>query len=203
MQPKDTPEESALSRRAFVSKLAVGAAGAAVVTAVTAGTAAALSKTTDASESLRPTDTAAPALASAAEGRPEPVASTPAPWGLLHPMALGAEAANGWRVAGLTDIVDGSCVLTLENARGRTQRVHICRNDGTPRGLVYTKQIDLVVMNGGQGDLPTEESMGQAVAAIAHAVADNEGSARQAAVLAAMLPHSERVERFASAAKLR
>ena len=47
--------------------------------------------------------------------------------------------------------MDGSCVLTLQNARGRAHRVHLCRNDGQPQGLVYTRRFDLVVMNGGAG----------------------------------------------------
>ena len=66
-------------------------------------------------------------------------------------------------------------MLTLANQRGRTQRVHVCRNDGRPQGLVYTKRLDLVVMNGGGADLPTEESFAQAVAEVAHVLAANEG----------------------------
>jgi hypothetical protein len=106
-------------------------------------------------------------------------------------------------VAGLTGVADGSCVLTLQNARGRTQRVHLCRNQGTPQGLVYTTQFDLVVMNGGQGDLPTDEGFAQAVAAVAHVLAANEGERRHEPVVSALLPHGERIARFASAAQLR
>jgi hypothetical protein len=202
VQPKDTREESALSRRAFVTKLAVGAAGAAVATAVTAGTAAALSKSSDAASSGQPGEAARASVGvepSAASPRVERVA---APWQLLQPLALGAEASHGWRVAALSDIAEGSCVLTLENARGRAHRVHVCRNDGRPHGLVYTSHVDLIVMNGGQGDLPTEEGMGQAVAAVAHAIAANESAPSQAPVLAALMPYAQRVERVASA-KLR
>jgi hypothetical protein len=68
--------------------------------------------------------------------------------------------------------------------------------------LVYTSHVDLIVMNGGQGDLPTEEGMGQAVAAVAHAIAANESAPSQAPVLAALMPYAQRVERVASA-KLR
>jgi hypothetical protein len=91
--------------------------------------------------------------------------------------------------------------LTLENERGRAHRVHICRNDGRPQGLVYTKRFDLVVMNGGQGDLPTEEGFARAVAEVAHVLAANERGWQQEPV--ALLPHAERVQRFADAAQLR
>ena len=94
-------------------------------------------------------------------------------------------------------------MLTLENERGRSHRVHVCRNDGQPQGLVYTQRLDLVVMNGGLGALPTEEGLAQAVAAVAHALAANESAHRHQEVLAALLPQVERVQRYASAATLR
>jgi hypothetical protein len=88
--------------------------------------------------------------------------------------------------------------VTLENERGRAHRVHLCRNDGDPQGLVYTRRLDLVVMNEGRGDLPTEEHLAQAVAALAHVVAANEATMSDG-VLAELLPHTERVRRFAAA----
>jgi hypothetical protein len=109
---------------------------------------------------------------------------------------MGSEVAHGWSVAGLTGAVDGSCVLTLQNQRGRTHRVHLCRNNGQPQGLVYTANFDLLVMNGGQGDLPTDEGLAQAIAEIAHVLAANEGDRRQEPVVTALLPHAERVRRF-------
>jgi hypothetical protein len=127
---------------------------------------------------------------------PPTTLSAPPPWELVRPLAMGSMVAHGWHVAGLTGAVDGSCVLTLQNARGRAHRVHVCRNDGHPQGLVYTKQLDLVVMNGGVGDLPTEEGLAQAVAAVAHVLASNEGHSRQQPVVTALLPHAERVRLF-------
>ena len=121
----------------------------------------------------------------------------PPPW---EPRpAVGSVVAHGWRVAELSGVADGSLVLTLENERGRAHRVHLCRNDGSPQGLVYTKRFDLVVMNGGQGDLPTEEGLAQAVAEVAHVLAANESDRH----VAALLPHAERVQLFAAAAALR
>jgi hypothetical protein len=129
--------------------------------------------------------------------------SAPAPWELLHPLAMGSVVAHGWKVAGFTGAVDGSCVLTLQNGRGRAHRVHLCRNDGRPQGLVYTKRFDLVVMNGGQGDLPTDEGFAQAVAEVAHVLAANERDIRQEPIVAALLPQAERVRLFGGLADAR
>ena len=76
------------------------------------------------------------------------------------------------------------------------------RNDGHPHGLVYTNRFDLVVMNGGQGDQLTDEGLAQTVAAVAHVLAANEEDRRHTAVLSALLPHTQRVQRFAGAATL-
>jgi hypothetical protein len=106
-------------------------------------------------------------------------------------------------VTDVSPVVDGSFVLTLENRRGRSHRVHVCRNGGRPAGLVYTKHLDLVVMNGGRGDLPTEEGLAQAVAEVAHVLAANEGKFRRAPMMTALMPQSERVKKYGAAAKLR
>jgi hypothetical protein len=202
-----------LSRRDLVEKLAAGTAmvwvaglartsfastrrGATAPTGsgrIGAGldTAAELPATAQAGRGANPTvvDAAAPAT----------LAAQP-PWELLRPLKMGSVVADGWRVAGLTGAVDGSCVLTLKNQRGRQHRVHICRNDGNPQGLVYTRHFDLVAMNGGQGDLPTEESFAQAVAEVGHVLAANEGGGT---VLASLLPQNERLRRFSGPADRR
>jgi hypothetical protein len=76
--------------------------------------------------------------------------------------------------------------------------VHLCRNDGRPQGLVYTDGFDLVVMNGGRGDLPTEEGFAQAVAEVSHVLAANESGWRHEPATATLLPHAERLRRFAT-----
>jgi hypothetical protein len=192
-------EKSTLSRRAFVGRLAAGAAVA--VAAAGAGRAQAKSGPGDLARAGEIGAEIEPRTAASAEPLGTEQGSLPAPWELLHPLGLGSVVAHGWRIGGLSEAVDGSCVLTLENQRGRRHRVHICRNDGRPQGLVYTERFDLVVMNGGQGDLPTEEGFAQSVAEVAHVLAMNES--RQESVAAALMPHAERVERFAAAAKLR
>ena len=187
-----------LSRRRFVGKVAASAA-----IACAAGVSTAQAK-------ISRENAAAPSSAGSGNGAlaPPPAAvtreeSVPAPWELLHPLAIGSVVAHGWSLADLTGAADGSCVLTLRNERGRTHRVHVCRNDGQPQGVVYTRQFDLVVMNGGGGDLPTDEGLAQAVADVAHALAANERGPQHEPVVTALLPHAERLERFAAAAKLR
>jgi hypothetical protein len=195
-----------LSRRALVGKLAAGAAGAAVAWGAGIGRANAASArpgTNLLAGAGHDDDRRAPAAQVPAPEVREVIdasapASAPPPWALLRPLAMGSAVAHGWRVAELSGVADGSCVLTLRNARGRTQRVHLCRNDGHPQGLVYTRRFDLVMMNGGQGDLPSEEGLAQAVAQVAHVLAANEGDRRQEPLVTALLPHAERVRQFAS-----
>lgn len=191
-----------LSRRDLIGKAAVGAAAALAVGAVGTGVAAATRPLLDPTDAPgAPTDAPAGdrdgqrALERHADAA---VSSAPPPWELVAPFAAGAVVAHGWRLVDVAAVRDGSAVVTLQNAGGRAQRVHLCRNDGSPQGLVYTRRVDLVVMNQGYGDLPTEEHFGQAVAALAHAVAANEATV-PARVFTALLPHAERVARFAAA----
>jgi len=197
-----------LSRRTLIGKAAVGAAAALALGAARTGVAStrALRAAADdpPDDRNRPADdgdaqNASPPPAAAASAPADPVSpAAPPPWELVRPLVAGSVVAYGWRLGALSPVRDGSCVVTLENARGRAHRVHLCRNDGAPQGLVHTRRVDLVVMNEGHGDLPTEEPLAQAVAAVAHAVAANEATGA-AGVLAELLPHAERVRRFAAA----
>jgi hypothetical protein len=185
--------------------LSAGAKGAQALsrTEWSAGT---LTGTEEQREPLRFAAETRPEGAAAVNAPPAPtelVPDAPPPWQLLEPLAKGSTVARGWRVADVSAVVDGSFVLTLENRRGRAHRVHVCRNAGRPQGLVYTKHLDLVVMNGGRGDLPTEEGLAQAVAEVAHVLAANEARWQRAPLLTALLPQAERVKKFGAAAKLR
>jgi len=212
-----------LSRRALIGKAAVGAATALALGAARTG--AAFTRTTpgavpggpggapggphawpgglDAGPSGPAGDQDAQAVAPpSAESAPAEVASAPVasppPWELVSPLAAGSVVAHGWRLSDLSPVRDGSCVVTLQNKRGRLQRIHLCRNDGHPQGLVYTRRVDLVVMNEGYGELPTDERLAQAVAELSHTVAANETTVPRR-VFADLLPHAERVRRFAAA----
>jgi hypothetical protein len=183
-----------LSRRELIGKAAVGAAATLAVSAAGVASARALHGATDgpADGNRAATEGQLPNFASPAEE-----AVTPPPWELLGPLGAGAAVAHGWRLVDLSPIRQGSSVVTLENAKGRPRRIHLCRNDGSPQGIIYTRRLDLVVMNEGNGELPTEEGLAQAVAALAHAIAANE--AKMPDVVAELLPHAERLRQFASA----
>ena len=197
-----------LSRRTLIGKAAAGAAAAVALGATRSSVAAIRAPRT--ATTAGPTDDhdvagvpphtapSADTLAISPRIDEASAAAAPPPWELLRPLTAGASVARGWRLAELGPVQHGASVVTLVNARGRSYRVHICRNDGTPRGLIYTRRLDLVVMNGGRSDLPTEEGFGQAVARLAHVLAKNE---RRVAtdVLAEFLPHTERMQRFAGA----
>ena len=182
-----------LSRRTFVGRLAASAAVAGAVTTIgtraSARTSAAPS-TGSASDDAR--------TASASDASPSDAPSAPPPWELLAPLTAGAALGHGWQVAALSGVEAGSCVLTLQHASGRTQRVHVCRHDGRPAGVVYTDTLDLLVMNDGAGETPTDEGLAQAVATVAHAVARNAGAAP-----AELLAHAERLDRFATTGRMR
>lgn len=156
-----------LSRRDLIGK---AAASGAVIVAAGAARASMSSGSSTAPIAALGTMDAQPAIAA---GAPETLLAE-APWELLQPLTVGSEVTNGWQVAGLTGAEDGTCVLTLQNGRGRAHRVHLCRNGGSPQGIVYTDHVDMLVMNGGQGDLATDEGFAQAVAAVAHVIAGNE-----------------------------
>jgi hypothetical protein len=194
--------EQALTRRSFVGKVATTvAAGVAGVAVATQRTNAALHQGDENVDPVR-SDASLP-VDGGSETPQEITFTSPPPWELLTPLAPGAVLAGSWHVAALDGVLDGSSALTLQNKNGRSQRLHICRNDGSPRGLVYTDRFDLVVMNGGRGDLPTEEGFGQAVAEVAHVIAANEARGQHDALLRDLLPQSEREQRFAATARLR
>jgi len=188
-----------LSRRELIGKTAVGAAAALTVSAagLRVASARAVPAATDQPADDRDGRNAVPPPAD-----PPPadsvVSSSPPPWELLSPLVAGSVVAHGWRLVDLGPVEDGSCVVTLQNRRGRSHRVHLCRNDGNPQGIIYTRRVDLVVMNEGYGDLPTEERLAQAVAELAHVIAANEATVPDR--VAELLPHAERLRRFAAAA---
>lgn len=194
-------DDRGLSRRAFVGKVTAGAAGGALAISLGARAASALPV---ALESKR--DATGDAPAAVAPSHPEMPPSqvitetAAAPWEIVRPLRGGAPLVGGWHLKDLSGVVGGACVLTLANDRGREQRVHLCRNDGAPRGVVYTDHFDMVAMNGGRGDLPTDESFGQSVGALAHVIAANESGSVE---LPGLLSQRDREERFAGAAQLR
>ena len=188
-----------LSRRELIGKAAVGAAAAVAVSAARTGVASARAVPAATNDPAHGGEGRNAVLPPADPPPADSVASSPPPWELLSPLGAGSVVGHGWRLVDLSPVQHGSCVVTLRNRRGRSHRVHLCRNDGNPQGIIYTRRVDLVVMNEGYRDLPTEERLAQAVAALAHVIAANEATVPDRC-LAELLPHAERLRRFAAAA---
>src|SRR5947208_5156147 len=129
-----------LSRRELIGKAAVGAAVA--VSAARTGVA-----------SARAVPAATNDPARGGEGRnadlppASVVSSSPPPWELVSPLVAGSVVGYGWRLVGLGPVQDGSSVVTLQNRRGRSHRIHLCRNDGNPHGIIDTRPVGLAGMN--------------------------------------------------------
>ena len=132
------------------------------------------------------------AVPSSGAASPLLLAEGSSPWSLLAPLSKGAPVGRGWRIVDAAPVVRGASVLTLRHDDGRVASVHLCRRDGAPRGPASTDRCELLVMDGGQGDRPTDESLGRALQSLARRVARNEA----AASTEGLLTHPERLARF-------
>ena len=163
------------SRRDLLKKLGTGVAGAAVM----------------ANAGLSIKDAQAASLrAFAARG------SADAPWPLLSPIAPGKSAGRGWTATDLTPVREGAAILTLTHRGGQTARVHICARHGAATGVARTHLLDLVLMDGGDGDKRTDEGLGRVLTTLAKRVEKNELSAIDGTTLdsmSRMLTHNERL----------
>lgn len=121
-----------------------------------------------------------------------------APWWLVQPLTRGSRLAGGWRVAGLSPVRKGAAVLTLHSPEGEPVEIHLCAHDGRPKGVVHTALVDLIVMDGGRGDKPTDERLGRILLDLARRMRKNEVAVEADALrpLATMLPHGERVDAY-------
>lgn len=120
-----------------------------------------------------------------------------APWWLMAPLSAGSSIGGGWSLASLSPVAAGASILTLAHRDGRKTRVHLCAWSEAPRGVAHTALLDMVVMDGGQGDQPTEESLGRALRSLASRIRRNElDSGVNLSELARMQSHEERVARY-------
>ncbi|GEM_PF-3228219 len=90
-----------------------------------------------------------------------------APWTLLAPLQAGDALGLGWVLGDLEPVRRGAAVLVLDGPDGRSARVHLCRRGDVPVGVASTEEVDLVLMNGGDGDDPTVESLGRVLRSLA------------------------------------
>lgn len=162
------------SRRGLLKKLSVGAAAAAATVGV--------SRTARAEHKRQ--------LQAFAEGG----SAQGAPWWLLAPLQPGARLSGGWRLARLSAVERGAAVLCLEHAERGTANVHLCSHGGSPQGVAFTRLFDLILMDGGQGDRPTDPALGKVLVHLGQRVRKHELSQDgELAQVARMLTHAERV----------
>jgi len=91
---------------------------------------------------------------------------------LVAPFGVGGQVATS-RITRIRPATTGAVSLDLRDPRGRPFRIEICRRDdhaGAPAPVRRTKDFDLFLANGGQGQKRTDRDQGLAVIAIAEAL---------------------------------
>ena len=119
-----------------------------------------------------------------------------APWCLLSPLDLGASVGKGWRLSQLDGVKNGASILTLKHSAHGSARIHICARKGQSHGLTHTQLLDLVLMDGANGNRRTREDLARVVTGIAKRIEKNEVCAVDDSMLDAMnsmLTHDERM----------
>ncbi len=119
------------------------------------------------------------------------------PWWIVAPLTRGSALGHGWLLASVSSPQRGAVILNLVHETLSPVQVHLCAHRGSPRGVAHSHFMDFIVMDGGQGDRATEESLGRALMALAHRVSANElRTEADPAMLGRLLTHGERVDRF-------
>ena len=190
------------TRRDVLKKLIFGATALPLGAAAAAATASSLKEGAVASEVSVNTQWLEETLANNPEARQwlsklAAMESGPAPWDIFSPLEAGSELALGWTIKSLSPIQLGGAVLTLAHKRGFEAQVHLCKNNGEPRGITHTANFDIFVMNGGDGDTASEEELGRVVLTLGEAIRQNESKKPELKKLVVgMLSHEERVDMF-------
>jgi hypothetical protein len=100
--------------------------------------------------------------------------SAEAPWCLMAPLTKGESLGKGWRLSDLTPVKSGASIMTLSHLVQGQARIHICARVGRSRGLSHTHLLDLVLMDGANGERRTQEGLARVVKGIAKRIAKNE-----------------------------
>jgi len=89
-------------------------------------------------------------------------------WRALSPFSIGSSIGFGWTVERARGIVDGAVLVELaQPSAGKTAEVRVYRNDGSPRGLAHTPELDLMLVRSDRGSGPTDEELGRAIQTLA------------------------------------
>ena len=137
------------------------------------------------------------AVAAAKRQRPFAVDGGSAPWELIYPLSPGARLAGGWLVQSLSQVRKGASILTLQHPQHGEASIHVCAHDGQPQGVASTAMLDLVIMDGRDGDQPTNERLGRVIMDIASRIRKNETSdTADLRTLSRMMPHNARIDAY-------
>lgn len=121
----------------------------------------------------------------------------PEPWWLIFPLEKGSRLAKGWQIKGLSRVQRGASILELIHRDGDHARVHICFRQGPAKGLAHSELFDLLLMDGGDGNQPTNESLGRVLKDIERRIRKNEVREDvNLRPLARMQTHDERVDAY-------
>ena len=120
-----------------------------------------------------------------------------APWWLLAPLETGSSIGKGWKIAGLSSVEQGACILSLEHISGDVTNIHICAKEEGQKGIESTALLDFVIMDGRQGQEDTREDVGRVVMGLSKRIQRNEMKLEGDLLsLASLESHDERVERY-------
>ncbi len=122
---------------------------------------------------------------------PRGAARTEPPWELLAPFTEGAALALGWVLESLSPVRSGATVMVLRHTQHGVARVSIHRNSGAPLGVVHTKHLDFMLMNGGGGAAQTEGSVEKVLRVFAEILRRKGRAAAHPDLLDMLLPHTE------------
>jgi len=174
------------TRRSAIKQIAAAAAAGSAVATLDARVA----------EALEQPEAAVPVPHEAAEQEE----AAPAPWALIAPLEAGS-TIGAWTLLDMLPVQHGATVLVLEGPKREIGRVHLCARGERPRGLAHTTHFDLVLMNGGDGGTPSQESLARVLAVVASRVELNsEAALREHPELAQLMPHQARVEAYSGTA---
>lgn len=124
------------------------------------------------------------------------VATTEDPWWLLSPLSPGQSIAFGWRLGEALTLQKGAWVLPLVHESQATAQLHICLHGGVGRGVASTSKLDLLLMDGGDGQQATHEALGRIARYLGTVIATNEGRPEADERFAALMTHGERLFRY-------
>ena len=121
----------------------------------------------------------------------------PEPWWLIFPLEKGSRLAKGWQIVRLSRVQRGASVLELVHHSGARARVHVCYRQGAAKGLAHSELFDLLLMDGGDGNQQTDESLGRVLKDIERRIRKNEVREDvNLRPLARMQTHDERVDAY-------